>query len=112
MTHRQSDIRLHWVLLPGLDGTGLLFKPLKAAIPTETPIALVSYPTWTPYSYQALVTLVSAAVPTNAPYVLIAESFSGPIAIQVAATVEHPPSALPTNPSVALSFAASWKQSF
>jgi pimeloyl-ACP methyl ester carboxylesterase len=84
----------HWVLLPGFDGTGLLFEPLRAALPKDTTVSIISYPNQTPHSYQELVQLVVDALPEDTAYVLIAESFSGPVAIRVAATAPVPPCAL------------------
>lgn len=84
----------HWILLPGLDGTGLLFEPIKAAVPKDTALCVVAYPTQTLRSYQCLVELVLAALPHATPYIIIAESFSGPIAIQAAARARPSPHAL------------------
>jgi pimeloyl-ACP methyl ester carboxylesterase len=84
---------MHWVLLPGFDGTGRLFAPLKETIGTAT-VSIVSYSNETPQSYETLVQVASAAIPSDAAYILAAESFSGPIAIQAAALAQHPPIAL------------------
>jgi pimeloyl-ACP methyl ester carboxylesterase len=85
---------MHWVLLPGFDGTGLLFEPLKRALPKAAAVSIVSYPSQALRSYPELVRLVTAALPRDTPYVLIAESFSGPIAIQAAAAAAVRPKAL------------------
>lgn len=85
---------MHWVLLPGLDGTGLLFEPLRAALPKDIESSIVSYPSQTPHSYQELGQVVADVLPKNSIYALIAESFSGPIAIRVAAAAPVPPCAL------------------
>jgi pimeloyl-[acyl-carrier protein] methyl ester esterase len=77
------------VLLPGLDGTGLLFEPLcRELSPAITP-EIVSYPTQQTDSYSELLELVRSKLPTGEPYVLLGESFSGPLAIRLAA--ERPP---------------------
>jgi pimeloyl-ACP methyl ester carboxylesterase len=74
------------VLLPGLDGTGLLFGPLLEALPSEVAPIVVSYPGDTPLAYSALLSFVLGALPANGPFVLLGESFSGPLAVMAAAT--------------------------
>ena len=74
------------VLLPGLDGTGVLFEPLLRALPqTLTPV-VQSYPGEVPLSYDELLPLAQAALPVSEPYILLGESFSGPLALRIAAT--------------------------
>lgn len=74
------------VLLPGLDGTGILFKPLIAALPSEVSTLVVAYPGHQPLGYSELLPIVLAALPTHHPFVLLGESFSGPLAVMAAAT--------------------------
>jgi len=80
---------LSLVLLPGLDGTGVLFGPLLEALPAQVEPLVVRYPGEAPLSYDALVAHVLVALselPNGREYVLLGESFSGPIALRVAAT--------------------------
>jgi pimeloyl-[acyl-carrier protein] methyl ester esterase len=77
------------ILLPGLDGTGILFRPLLDVLPSDLSPIVVSYPGRQPLGYDDLLPLARSALPSNEPYVLLGESFSGPIAIRLAA--EHPP---------------------
>jgi pimeloyl-ACP methyl ester carboxylesterase len=72
------------VLLPGLDGTGDLFAPLLAALRPDVPTAVVRYPD-EPLDYAACEVIARAALPQNRPYVVLGESFSGPIAVAIAA---------------------------
>ena len=72
------------VLLPGMDGTGRLFKPLRDSLPEEMNVMTVSYPREEPLGYSDLLTLVRRSLPRD-PFVLVAESFSGPIGIELAA---------------------------
>ncbi|WP_338847011.1 alpha/beta fold hydrolase [Massilia sp. W12] len=77
------------VLLPGLDGTGDLFAPLCAALAAcpamrITP-QIVRYPGHTVLDYQGLAPLARAACPSDRPFYLLGESFSGPLALQLAA---------------------------
>jgi pimeloyl-[acyl-carrier protein] methyl ester esterase len=77
------------ILLPGLDGTGILFRPLLQALPPELQPTVVAYPGRQPLGYDDLLPLAHQALPKNEPFVLLGKSFSGPIAIRLAA--EHPP---------------------
>ncbi len=74
------------VLLPGLDGTGLLFQPLLARLPPTLDPVVVKYPGDVPLSYDELLPRVLAALPRSGEFVLLGESFSGPLALRVAAT--------------------------
>lgn len=73
------------VLLPGMDGTGELFKPLLDALGDRRGAQVISYPTDRALGYEELSTIVRNALPVDEPYVILAESFSGPIAIIMAA---------------------------
>jgi pimeloyl-ACP methyl ester carboxylesterase len=73
------------VLLPGLDGTGELFAAFVAALRGhETHI--IDYPPDRAMSYSALEEYVREKLPGDRDYFLLAESFSGPIGISIAAT--------------------------
>jgi pimeloyl-[acyl-carrier protein] methyl ester esterase len=71
------------VLLPGLDGTGKLFAPLIEALPSSIDVQVITYPLNKKQSYNELVKYVKQNLPKE-DFVLLAESFSGPIAYQVA----------------------------
>jgi pimeloyl-[acyl-carrier protein] methyl ester esterase len=73
------------VLLPGLDGTGTLFAPFLAAWGPDLPTQVIRYPTEGPQDVATLAAYVAARLPTG-PHVLLGESFSGPIALTLAAT--------------------------
>jgi pimeloyl-[acyl-carrier protein] methyl ester esterase len=73
------------ILLPGLDGTGKLFANFLEALDLSLGTRVVGYPPDVPLGYDELETLVRAALPTRQPFVLLGESFSGPIAIRIAA---------------------------
>lgn len=73
------------VLLPGMDGSGMLFDPLLEALGAEVNVVRVRYPPDQALDYAALETLVRQALPCGEPYVLLGESFSGPLAIAIAA---------------------------
>lgn len=67
------------VLLPGMDGTGLLFEPIVAALAPEVQSIVVTYPDETAQLCAARTDRTSGS--TNRPTIRLGESFSGPIAI-------------------------------
>ncbi len=71
------------VLLPGLDGTGILFKPLIDTLPKSIDISVISYPNDEKMNYEQLIKLVLSKLPKEEEYILLAESFSGSIAYEV-----------------------------
>jgi pimeloyl-[acyl-carrier protein] methyl ester esterase len=73
------------VLLPGLDGTGKLFAEFLKLMDPHFSTVVVAYPKHVPMNYDELDALVTAALPTDRPFVLLGESFSGPLAIRIAA---------------------------
>jgi len=72
------------VLLPGLDGTGNLFNPLLKFIPEEN-VVVIALPTQGEQTYSALAEYCKGRMPRE-PYILVAESFSGPIGLMLAAS--------------------------
>ena len=77
-------MNLTTVLLPGLDGTGELFAPFVAAAPPRCALHRLRLPDDRVRSYSELAAWVQARLP-DGDVVLVAESFSGPLAILVAA---------------------------
>lgn len=75
---------IEFVFLPGLDGTGLSYGPLGEKMPENVRVTVVSYPTDKKLSYTELVQCAYDRLPQNKPFILVAESFSGPIAITLA----------------------------
>lgn len=71
-----------FILLPGLDGTGLLFKPFQEAFLDQN-LEVVSYPTDKKLDYNQLAELVKEQLPKTGKFILIAESFSGPVAARL-----------------------------
>jgi pimeloyl-[acyl-carrier protein] methyl ester esterase len=68
-----------------MDGTGELFRPLTQVIPARLTTRVVSYPTDQCLSYAALLDLLGAQLRSEREVVLVAESFSGPLALRYAA---------------------------
>ena len=77
---------IYIVLLPGLDGTGLLFRPLIEKLPAYIKPIVVNYPTDEKLGYADLLPLALNALPKNEPFILLGESFSGPLSIMLAAS--------------------------
>jgi len=71
------------VLLPGLDGTGLMFEPLLPFLEGLEPLVL-RYPAELT-SYAECLAFARAQLPADRPFLLLGESFSGPVAIALAA---------------------------
>jgi pimeloyl-[acyl-carrier protein] methyl ester esterase len=71
--------------MPGMDGTGLLFEPLIAALPASITPIVVRYPGDRMLNCDELLPIALAALPREGSFVLLGESFSGPLAVRVAA---------------------------
>lgn len=74
------------VLLPGMDGTGTLFEAFVAALGPEFNVKVMSYPNTEPLGYSELESIARSALPSEGPFVILGESFSGPIAVSLAAS--------------------------
>lgn len=75
------------LLLPGFDGSGRLFAPLLSQPKLPFEPRVVALPTDVLRGYDELLAWLEPKLPTE-PFVLLAESFSGPLAIRLAA--RHP----------------------
>ncbi|MBF5006579.1 alpha/beta fold hydrolase [Diaphorobacter caeni] len=76
------------VLLPGLDGTAAMHAEFLAACTACGSTDAIAYPRDTLLDYAELEQLVRSRLPLDRPFALLGESFSGPIALSIAA---HPP---------------------
>jgi pimeloyl-[acyl-carrier protein] methyl ester esterase len=68
-----------------MDGTGELLAALADQLSAHRPVRLIPYPTDRSLNYGQLVAYVRECLPDD-PFVVLGESFSGPIAIEIAAT--------------------------
>ncbi len=75
---------IKFYLLPGLDGTGKLFQAFCDAADPSHSTTVLSLPTTTPQNYESLARELSPAIANSSKGVVIAESFSGPIAVKIA----------------------------
>lgn len=68
-----------------MDGTGDLFEPFITELSTTIKPSIVRYPKHEALGYAELESYVLAAIPDIGSYIILGESFSGPLAITVAA---------------------------
>lgn len=73
------------VLMPGLDGTDIFFQPLLAALPDTVERIVITHPKDGPQDYARLLTHVRERLREVPEYCVLGWSFSGPLALQLAA---------------------------
>ena len=83
MSHILSDMQV--ILLPGMDGTGILFEPLLKSLSNDVSAHVISYPSDIEQSYTQLTEFVKESLPKDSAFILVVESFSGPIGYAIAA---------------------------
>lgn len=76
------------VLLPGFDGTGRLFSPLRKELADSVDTIVLSYPDYKVMTYSDLCHYLKDALP-NTPYVLLGESFGGPLAMMLSTNADE-----------------------
>jgi pimeloyl-[acyl-carrier protein] methyl ester esterase len=86
-------VAVRLVLLPGMDGTGVLFRWFVRLLPRNSEPIIVRYPRDRFLKYEDLAAEVSSALPSEA-YSILAESYSGPLAVLLAARNVGEPRAL------------------
>ncbi len=77
---------MKYLLLPGLDGTGKLFEPFTAQTPSGSSSDVVNYPVDRELSYADYSELITSDFIPDEPFIIVAESFSGPVAVLVGST--------------------------
>ncbi len=75
---------MHVVLLPGMDGTGLLFGPLIKELNEDAEVRVIRYSADKELSYGELSEYVRGKLPAREEFILVAESYSGPIGYLIA----------------------------
>ena len=78
-SHEGTKVKL--VLLPGIDGTGMMFGPLIEQLPEGQEHQVIAYPTDKKYSYPELVEYVLGLLPKDEDFYIVAESFAGPLSL-------------------------------
>lgn len=74
------------IFLPGLDGTGISFEPLAEALPRDVRVQIVRYPADRLLSFDQTVDWAAAQIRSDEASIVLAESFSGPVAVMLAAS--------------------------
>ena len=73
------------LILPGMDGTGLLLNPFIECLGGRVDARLFDYPTHVIQTYEEIINSVEAVLPTSGEdFVILAESFAGPVALSLA----------------------------
>jgi pimeloyl-ACP methyl ester carboxylesterase len=86
MSHEHmTDAPTVLLLLPGLDGTDVFFRPLMAALTPSIQPMVLSYPDQGPYTLQELLLLAREALAGVSACYVLASSFGGPLGIMLAA---------------------------
>ncbi|MGC2638241.1 MAG: alpha/beta hydrolase [Acidobacteriaceae bacterium] len=73
------------LILPGMDGTGKLLIEFMGELPASLRTEIPQYPTDRVLTYDDLAKMVRSLCEDSPPFVLMAESFSTPLAIRIAA---------------------------
>ena len=79
--------KLHIVLLPGLDGSGKMFRPFLEKLPLDCKVTVIAYPGDRDVSFEDLPGFIVSQLPGNEPLLLVGESYSGPV---IAALSQRP----------------------
>lgn len=77
--------RLPLVILPGLDGTGRLLSRFVGELPEALEPVVIPIPFDRPRGYGEVAEHVRGRLPAGRPFALLGESFSGPVALRLAA---------------------------
>src|SRR5678816_2385923 len=67
-----------------MDGAGDLFRPFQEVVPAALSCRVVRYPTDRPLPYDRLLPLVEQQLGGEGDVVVVAESYSGPLALRLA----------------------------
>jgi pimeloyl-ACP methyl ester carboxylesterase len=71
------------IFMPGMDGTGIAFEPLIQVLPREVDYSVVRYPSDRPLSFEETLDSAEAQIAGDPNAVLVAESFSGLVAVSL-----------------------------
>jgi len=77
--HRLSGQTI--IFMPGMDGTGISFEPLGQLLPRDVNVKVVRYPADRLLGFEETLQCVTEQVQTDDMTIIIAESFSGPVAV-------------------------------
>lgn len=89
MERFSNEARPVIVMLPGMDGTGLMFAEFASILQSQFQVRVLDYPVTPALGYEELAGIVMQRLPVGEPFILLGESFAGPLAIAIAAV--NPP---------------------
>ncbi|MBN2107494.1 MAG: alpha/beta hydrolase [Deltaproteobacteria bacterium] len=69
------------IFMPGMDGTGISFEPLAKLLPHDVNVKVIQYPADRLLSFEENLQCVRQQVQPDGEAIVIAESFSGPVAV-------------------------------
>ena len=72
-------------MLPGMDGTGELFGSVVSCLDAAIESTVCCYPNDPDLHYEELQQFAGTLLPEDEPFVVLGESFSGPVAVMLAA---------------------------
>lgn len=72
------------IILPGLDGTGLMLSDFEHSLNKYHDAEIIIYPHDRKSSYDELTEIIIPKLPTHEDYIVIAESYAGPLSILIA----------------------------
>lgn len=76
---------MKWIFLPGMDGSGEFFEPFLKTLPEGVEVETVGFPAEEKLGYDELLSWLLPRLPKDEPFLVVAESFSGPLAVRLAA---------------------------
>lgn len=80
----ENNQRLIVCLLPGLDGTGRLYRRLATDLSGDFDVRVLDYPVNEFDGYEALSATLALRLPQEGSFLIVAESFAGPLAVMLA----------------------------
>ena len=86
MSQEGEHSSYHLVLLPGLDGTGKLFKPFIKQFSSPNQVTVIEYPMDRHIPIADMAEYIVPKLPKDKPLAILGESYSGPIALSLAAS--------------------------
>ncbi len=75
---------LKLILLPGMEGSGEFFGPLIKALSPSVATQVITYPQDIALNYTQLTEIIMESLPKDVPYAVLGESYSGPVAVNIA----------------------------
>lgn len=76
---------MKWIILPGMDGSGDFFEPFLKVIPEDVEPVTIRFPRNEKFGYEELFQWLLKRLPREEPFLVVAESFSGPLGVRLAA---------------------------